>query len=140
MLSLPVLNCRKQHQNLGKTRVYIEIAVNKSNIHWQVVIKGNQMYYVQNHLDMDFIECTLNALIYFSLLFYILTQFQQMVSRGAMNKDHGLVFRSFIYLFEQLEARKNDATFVIKASYLEIYNEKVRLSSPYCIKKIIFFF
>ena len=52
-----------------------------------------------------------------------------MVSRGgqvsAMNKDHGLVFRSFIYLFEQLEARKNDATFVIKASYLEIYNEKV---------------
>ena len=42
-----------------------------------------------------------------------------------MNKDHGLVFRSFIYLFEQLEARKNDATFVIRASYLEIYNEKV---------------
>jgi len=50
---------------------------------------------------------------------------EQMASRGAMNKDHGLVFRSFIYLFEQLEARKNDATFVIKASYLEIYNEKV---------------
>ena len=48
-----------------------------------------------------------------------------MASRGAMNKDHGLVFRSFIYLFEQLEARKNDATSVIKASYLEIYNEKV---------------
>ena len=48
-----------------------------------------------------------------------------MVNRSAMNKDHGLVFRSFIYLFEQLEARKNDATFVIKASYLEIYNEKV---------------
>ena len=51
--------------------------------------------------------------------------FQQMAGRSAMNKDHGLVFRSFIYLFEQLEARKNDATFVIKASYLEIYNEKV---------------
>ena len=48
-----------------------------------------------------------------------------MVNRTAMNKDHGLVFRSFIYLFEQLESRKNDATFVIKASYLEIYNEKV---------------
>ena len=48
-----------------------------------------------------------------------------MVNRTAMNKDHGLVFRSFIYLFEQLEARKNDATFVIRASYLEIYNEKV---------------
>ena len=51
-----------------------------------------------------------------------------MVNRSAMNKDHGLVFRSFIYLFEQLEARKNDATFVIKASYLEIYNEKVHRS------------
>eukprot|EP00090_Calanus_glacialis_P003341 TRINITY_DN12478_c0_g1_i1.p1 TRINITY_DN12478_c0_g1~~TRINITY_DN12478_c0_g1_i1.p1 ORF type:complete len:672 (-),score=126.88 TRINITY_DN12478_c0_g1_i1:947-2962(-) len=50
---------------------------------------------------------------------------KQMVGRTAMNKDHGLVFRSFIYLFEQLEARKDDATFVIKASYLEIYNEKV---------------
>ena len=36
--------------------------------------------------------------------------------------------RSFIYLFDQLEKRKDDATFVIKASYLEIYNEKVRLS------------
>ena len=44
-----------------------------------------------------------------------------------MNKDHGLVYRSFIYLFEQLEARKNDATFVVKASYLEIYNEKVEI-------------
>merc|ERR1719151_201762 len=42
-----------------------------------------------------------------------------------MNKDHGLVYRSFIYLFDQLEKRKDDATFVIKASYLEIYNEKV---------------
>ena len=52
---------------------------------------------------------------------------QQMVSRTAMNKDHGLVYRSFIYLFEQLEARKNDATFVVKASYLEIYNEKVEI-------------
>lgn len=50
-----------------------------------------------------------------------------MVSRTAMNKDHGLVYRSFIYLFEQLEARKNDATFVVKASYLEIYNEKVKI-------------
>ena len=36
--------------------------------------------------------------------------------------------RSFIYLFDQLEKRKDDATFVIKASYLEIYNEKVRPS------------
>ncbi|XP_023345915.1 kinesin-like protein KIF12 [Eurytemora carolleeae] len=47
------------------------------------------------------------------------------VDKNMMNKDHGLVFRSFIYLFQQLESRKDDATFVIKASYLEIYNEKV---------------
>ena len=38
-----------------------------------------------------------------------------------------LRIRSFIYLFDQLEKRKDDATFVIKASYLEIYNEKVNL-------------
>ena len=36
-----------------------------------------------------------------------------------------LIYRSFIYLFDQLEKRREDATFVIKASYLEIYNEKV---------------
>ena len=36
-----------------------------------------------------------------------------------------LIDRSFIYLFDQLEKRREDATFVIKASYLEIYNEKV---------------
>ena len=83
---------------------------------------------------------------------------QQIAGTGkaAMNKDHGLVYRwllydllsvykshffrhvtdiiplwiirSFIYLFDQLEKRKDDATFVIKASYLEIYNEKVRLA------------
>ena len=35
-----------------------------------------------------------------------------------------LVGRSFIYLFEQLDRRKEEASFVIKASYLEIYNEK----------------
>lgn len=43
-----------------------------------------------------------------------------------LHPDHGLVFRSFIYLFEELKKRDDDATFVIKASYLEIYNEKVR--------------
>jgi hypothetical protein len=32
--------------------------------------------------------------------------------------------RSFIYLFDQLDRRKEDASYVIKASYLEIYNEK----------------
>ncbi|XP_035708563.1 kinesin-like protein KIF12 isoform X1 [Folsomia candida] len=37
---------------------------------------------------------------------------------------HGLVFRSFLYLFDQIQNR-NDFHFVLKASFLEIYNEKV---------------
>lgn len=42
------------------------------------------------------------------------------------HEDHGLVFRSFLYLFKLLQERK-DTNFVLKASFLEIYNEKVRL-------------
>ena len=87
--------------------------------------------------------------------------------KAAMNKDHGLVYRwllfdfllvykshlfrhvigiiplwnicirSFIYLFDQLEKRKDDATFVIKASYLEIYNEKVKLACSQFINKLL---
>ena len=41
-----------------------------------------------------------------------------------LHPDHGLVFRSFIYLYDQLKER-SDASYVIRASYLEIYNEKV---------------
>ncbi|XP_045463579.1 kinesin-like protein KIF12 isoform X2 [Harmonia axyridis] len=37
---------------------------------------------------------------------------------------HGLIFRSFLYLF-QLIKEKPDVHFILKASYLEIYNEKV---------------
>ncbi|CAG9863505.1 unnamed protein product [Phyllotreta striolata] len=37
---------------------------------------------------------------------------------------HGLVFRSFMYLF-QLIQQQPDVHFVLKASFLEIYNEKV---------------
>ncbi|XP_058055403.1 kinesin-like protein KIF12 [Anopheles bellator] len=40
------------------------------------------------------------------------------------HKDHGLVFRSFLYLFKLLQERK-DTNFILKASFLEIYNEKV---------------
>ncbi|XP_075217900.1 kinesin-like protein KIF12 [Lycorma delicatula] len=40
------------------------------------------------------------------------------------SEDHGLVFRSFMYLFRQLQERP-DTHFVLKASFLEIYNEKV---------------
>ncbi|XP_072156923.1 kinesin-like protein KIF12 isoform X2 [Bemisia tabaci] len=38
--------------------------------------------------------------------------------------EHGLVFRSFMYLFQLLKD-KRDVHFVLKASFLEIYNEKV---------------
>nr|CAI5819200.1 unnamed protein product [Callosobruchus analis] len=38
--------------------------------------------------------------------------------------DHGLVFRSFVYLFQLLQGHTG-RTFVLKASFLEIYNEKV---------------
>ncbi|XP_069686523.1 kinesin-like protein KIF12 isoform X2 [Periplaneta americana] len=40
------------------------------------------------------------------------------------SQDHGLVFRSFMYLFQLLQER-SDFHFVLKASFLEIYNEKV---------------
>ncbi|KFB50096.1 hypothetical protein ZHAS_00018149 [Anopheles sinensis] len=41
------------------------------------------------------------------------------------HEDHGLVFRSFLYLFKLLQERK-DTNFILKASFLEIYNEKAR--------------
>jgi kinesin family member 12 len=37
---------------------------------------------------------------------------------------HGLIFHAFCYLFQLLQERK-DVQFVLKASFLEIYNEKV---------------
>lgn len=40
------------------------------------------------------------------------------------DERHGLIFRSFKYLFDQLKERK-DIHFILKASFLEIYNEKV---------------
>ena len=40
------------------------------------------------------------------------------------SEDHGLVFRSFVYLFQVINEQK-DKDFLLKASYLEIYNEKV---------------
>ncbi|OAD62769.1 Kinesin-like protein KIF12 [Eufriesea mexicana] len=40
------------------------------------------------------------------------------------SEQHGLVFRSFVYLFKLLQ-EKQECNFVLKASFLEIYNEKV---------------
>ncbi|XP_050435822.1 kinesin-like protein KIF12 [Adelges cooleyi] len=51
------------------------------------------------------------------------------------SKDHGLVFRSFMYLFRLLQQRQ-DHHFVLKASFLEIYNEKViDLLNPGTVRK-----
>ncbi|CAD7088674.1 unnamed protein product [Hermetia illucens] len=40
------------------------------------------------------------------------------------DERHGLIFRSFVYLFQRLQEHK-DMHFILKASFLEIYNEKV---------------
>ncbi|KAF5286698.1 hypothetical protein FQA39_LY16181 [Lamprigera yunnana] len=45
-------------------------------------------------------------------------------NKSPYSDAHGLVFRSFLYLFKLLE-EKSDVNFILKASFLEIYNEKV---------------
>ena len=57
-------------------------------------------------------------------VFYI--QFER--NPNPYSEHHGLVFRSFMYLFELLKQR-SDFHFILKASFLEIYNEKVSLFS-----------
>ncbi|XP_046425821.1 kinesin-like protein KIF12 isoform X2 [Neodiprion fabricii] len=44
--------------------------------------------------------------------------------KNPYSEGHGLVFRSFVYLFKILQERQ-DCNFVLRASFLEIYNEKV---------------
>lgn len=43
---------------------------------------------------------------------------------NSYSEDHGLVFRSFVYLFKILQERQ-EFNFVLKSSFLEIYNEKI---------------
>ncbi|XP_076228051.1 kinesin-like protein KIF12 isoform X2 [Nomia melanderi] len=43
---------------------------------------------------------------------------------NSYSEDNGLVFRSFVYLFKLLQEREQ-CNFVLRASFLEIYNEKV---------------
>ena len=43
-----------------------------------------------------------------------------------------MIYRAFVSLFDRLkEKAQSDCTYVIKASFLEIYNEKVYKSSSY---------
>ncbi|XP_026681119.1 LOW QUALITY PROTEIN: kinesin-like protein KIF12 [Diaphorina citri] len=39
--------------------------------------------------------------------------------------DHGIIFRSFLYLFSLLQGDRQDIHYVLKVDFLEIYNEKV---------------
>ncbi len=62
-------------------------------------------------------------------LFFPLTfscpQFQD--QPDPFSEEHGLIYRAFVHLFDRLKEKqaKSDCTYVIKASFLEIYNEKV---------------
>lgn len=60
----------------------------------------------------------------------------------AVSEDHGLIYRAFVHLFDRLKDNKNqngECTFVIKASFLEIYNEKVGTISwpPLCMRMLL---
>lgn len=61
----------------------------------------------------------------------------QFIGKPNLNDSrHGLIFRSFLYLFQLIKNRK-DVNFVLKASFLEIYNERVYIL---IIKYILFRF
>ncbi|CAG0886327.1 unnamed protein product [Cyprideis torosa] len=47
-------------------------------------------------------------------------------SNNFESEDHGLMFRSFVFLFGRLEKADPELNYVIRASYLEIYNEQVK--------------
>lgn len=70
--------------------------------------------------------------------FLCLLQLQFMGTPNMQHKDHGLIFRSFIYLFHLLKQRQaqEKTQFVLKASFLEIYNEKVRELFPSIFRHI----
>lgn len=64
---------------------------------------------------------------------------------NSYSEDNGLVFRSFVYLFKLLQEREQ-CNFVLRASFLEIYNEKVsaadreragRLTGPFFCPQVI---
>lgn len=77
-------------------------------------------------------EDVLQIEYYMCILFLLcLLQLQFMGTPNMQHKDHGLIFRSFIYLFHLLQQRQaqEKTQFVLKASFLEIYNEKVRAVS-----------
>lgn len=48
----------------------------------------------------------------------------QFESMNPYSEDHGLMFRSFVYLFKLLQEHQ-ECNFILKASFFEIYNEKI---------------
>lgn len=63
-------------------------------------------------------------MVFSSLTFFFFLKFQFIGKPEPTDSRHGLIFRAFLYLFQLLQERK-DTNFVLKASFLEIYNEKV---------------
>ncbi len=57
-----------------------------------------------------------------SELGFFRVQFQE--RPDPFSEEHGLIYRSFVQLFDRLRDQ-TECTYVIKASFLEIYNEKV---------------
>ncbi|CAG0913345.1 unnamed protein product [Notodromas monacha] len=48
------------------------------------------------------------------------------LKKDFYSEDHGLMYRSFVYLFKCLDQTKEEGvTYSVRASYLEIYNEQV---------------
>ena len=66
--------------------------------------------------------CLLNVLGRVIIKLFLFLQFFE--KPNPTHNGHGLIFRAFVYLFQLLQARQ-DTQFVLKASFLEIYNEKV---------------
>lgn len=72
--------------------------------------------------------------IYFTFSLHYEIYFKFLGKPNLTDPRHGLIFRSFVYLFRLIKNRK-DFHFILKASFLEIYNERV---SFHLILKFVF--
>ena len=88
---------------------------------WYVVIKQTIDTEKEIGLKVNFILWDLP--FFFKLL--LSAQFQD--QPDPFSEEHGLIYRAFVHLFDRLKekGKQSDCTYVIKASFLEIYNEKV---------------
>lgn len=64
-------------------------------------------------------------IMFFFIVIFLFHIYPQFIGKPKLSDQrHGLIFRSFLYLFQLLQEQK-DTNFILKASFLEIYNEKV---------------